>query len=67
MTDILDLNVEKTLKQIPRNDVKEIICICVMDDDSIKAYTTLEDNSDVADALMDAVFLYEPELFEVEV
>lgn len=58
-----DIDVERTLRKIPRDGVKNIITICDMGEgEVVKVFTTLDDERDVAAIIWEAYEMYDPEI-----
>jgi len=62
MAEIIQLDVQKTLKQIPVDGVIDIVLVCLFDDDTIKSYTTVKTDDMAADLLYDALRVYEEKI-----
>lgn len=58
MTDLLQIDVAKTIKKIPLSGVQDILVISVMQDNSLKCFTTMND-ADTLDTILDAELIYD--------
>jgi len=58
MSDLLQIDVAKILKKIPLENVADILVVAVMDDNSLKTFSTMTDE-DTLDTLLDAELIYQ--------
>ena len=66
MAGVIQLDVQKTIKQIPLEGVTDIVMVCLFEDDTVKSFTTAKDDDFAADLLCDALALYEAKLEKLE-
>lgn len=62
---IYSFNVERILKDIPRDNVNEIIVIALVGDDEVQVHTTLKDQ-DTVDLLLDGLNVVQPIYLELD-
>jgi hypothetical protein len=62
---IYSFNVERILKDIPRDNVTEIVVIALVGDDEVQVHTTMQDQ-DTVDLLLDGLNVVQPVYLELD-
>jgi len=61
MTEILDIDVQKTVRKLPMDGVQDMVVILDMGKgNKVKTFTTFEDDRDTAALINEALDIYDP-------